>query len=399
MAEPKQPDVEILDSKKDYYTPQGDEHEEGVIETGALTVINAAEINQQVATARRYPRSPTQFRRKVFELVTYNMDVAESCIYAIPRDGKMIDGPSIRFAENLQIAWGNCRSGTEVTDIGDEFVTAEGIFFDLETNSATKAKIMRRITTKTGKRFSADMIATTGNAACSIALRNAILRGVPKSLWYELFDEAKKVAGGTQQTFGARRDRVVKDLGVQGATPDMIFALLGVTGIEDIKTEHVVHLRGLQNAIKDGETTLEAAFAHEEGLKPGEVAPKRPERSEFTRDAGKPEDKKPAEEAKPLAGGASESMSQGQTSSSGGDLHGERTGAANPNTKAWQDFKDAAAEKLAEAKLLKEVAAVRENFAAEFEGEDAKWWEKLCDARQKAVMEERIAATGAGKKK
>lgn len=293
------PEVELVDEKKDYYTPAGGEHEEGVIETSALSIINAAEVSQQISTARRYPRSPTQFRRKVFELVTYNMDVAESCIYAIPRDGKMIDGPSIRFAENLQIAWGNCRSGTEVTDIGDEFVTAEGVFFDLESNSATKAKIMRRITTKTGKRFSADMIATTGNAACSIALRNAILRGIPKSLWYELFDEAKKVAGGTSQTFGARRDRVIKDLGIQGATPDMIFALLGVTGIEDLKTEHVVHLRGLQNAIKDGETTLEAAFAPREGEgKPGEAVPPRPTRSEFERKPAETDPKPKAEEPK-----------------------------------------------------------------------------------------------------
>lgn len=283
MSTNQKPEAVIIDEPQKDYLAQQEDHEEGITE-GALAVVNAAEINQQIATAKRYPRYPAQFRRRVYEMSAYNMDVAESCIYALPRDGKMIDGPSIRFAEILQTAWGNCRSSTEVTDIGEEFVTSEGVFFDLESNSAVKAKILRRITNKHGKRYSADMIATTGNAACSIALRNAILRGIPRALWYELFDETKKVAAGTQQTFAARRDRVFKDLGIQGATPDMIFALLGITGINDVKTEHVVHLRGLQNAIKDGETTIDEAF-----IVGGPIKPATPKTSEFTRTDNPPE--------------------------------------------------------------------------------------------------------------
>ena len=300
MSNEAKPEVEI-ETKKDYYAPAGDEHDEGVIESGTLTVINTAEINQQIATAHRFPRSLTSFRRRVYEMVTIDTETAESCIYAVPRDGKMIDGPSIRFAEILLVGWGNHRSAAEVTSVDEEYVVAEGVFFDLETNGAIKAKIMRRIVGRPsaqfpkGKRYSVDGIANTGNAACSIALRNAVLRGVPKALWKDLWEEAKKVAGGTAQTFVTRRDKVMKELGIQGATPEMIFALLGIKGADDMQTEHLVHLRGLQNAIKDGETSLEDAFTVRGGEgRPGEAVPPRPQKSEFERKS--PEAPKPQQE-------------------------------------------------------------------------------------------------------
>src|SRR5690606_10968454 len=39
-----------------------------------------------------------------------------------------------------------------------------------------------------------------------------------------------------------------------------VFDLLGVEGIEDVKEDQLITLRGLANAIKDGETTVEEAF-------------------------------------------------------------------------------------------------------------------------------------------
>lgn len=394
----KTPEVEIEDPKKDFYTPLDDEHDEGVIESGAISVINAAEISQQISTARRYPRFPKSFRRRAFEMATYDQDGAVSCIYALPRDGKMIDGPSIRFAEILQIAWGNCRSATEVTDIGEEFVTAEGTFLDLETNMATKAKIMRRITNKSGKRFSTDMIATTGNAACSLALRNAILRGVPKALWKDIFDETKRVAAGSQQTFSMRRDKVMKELGIQGATPDMIFGLFGVVGIEDLKTEHLLHLQGLQNAIKDGETTIEAAFAAPD-LKPGEIAPKRPEKSEFDR---KPTDAKGE-------GKAAETQATGETGTATtvkteepkpSEQTASKEGAATTDETPRDSFREWFVDEIKRfdgCTTVREVCAVRDEIEPEVrENKDmAAELIKAADTRMSAIKE---AAKG-GKKK
>lgn len=379
------PEAEIIEPKKDYHTPQGMEHEEGSMEIGSMDIVSNAEIGQQIATAHRFPRSMTQFRRRVYEMVTLDTDIAESCIYAVPRDGKMIDGPSIRFAEILLVGYGNHRVSAEVTDIGDEFVTAEGIFFDLETNGAVRNKVMRRIVGKTGKRFGIDMIATTGNAASSIALRNAILRGIPQALWKDLFYEAKKVAAGTAQTFTTRRDKVIKELGLQGATPDMIFGLLGIKGPDDMQTEHLVHLRGLQNAIKDGETTLEAAFAAPD-LKPGEVAPPRPEKSAFERkptetkaeatekttgsttkqEAPKAEEAKPAEPITPAA----------ETEESG------------PAPDAFKDWLSDQIGELANVDRIRVLAETRTDVTKTLDGypDMEKEWNAACDARQQDIL-------------
>lgn len=371
--------------QKDYLAPM-EEHEDGVSE--GMAVINTAEINQQIATAHRFPRSITSFRRKVYEMVTLDTETAESCIYAIPRDGKIIDGPSIRFAEILLVGWGNYRAATEVTDIGDRFITAEGVFFDLETNGAIKAKTMRRIVGKStaqhpnGKRFGDDMIVTTGNAAASIALRNAITRGIPKALWKELFDEAKKVAGGSAQTFGVRRDKVIKELGIQGATPDQIFALLGVKGVDDLQTEHLVHLRGLQNAIKDGEVLVDEAFGPQ--LKPGQVAPSRPQQSDFERKEdptraiietkADPVKEEPKQEAK----------AEPEKKPVEADPEVNTAAAMASELDDW--YADQVKE-LAGTVKVRDVADLRDAVADQLDGERLKEWDGLCSARTKAILD------------
>lgn len=154
-----------------------------VAEEGMVALLNRSEIEQQIATARRFPRSIKRFRDESMQMVTLSESVAEQCIYALPRDGKTIEGPSARFAEVIASAWGNCRAGARVVDDKGEFVVSQGVFHDLERNVAITYEVQRRITNKKGQRFSADMIGVTANAACSIALRNAILKGVPKAFW------------------------------------------------------------------------------------------------------------------------------------------------------------------------------------------------------------------------
>jgi hypothetical protein len=382
------------EDRKDYLAePLPHEENVGVVEGSMLSVIDAAEISQQIATAHRFPRSFTSFRRRVYQMVTIDTETAESCIYAIPRDGKMIDGPSIRFAELLLVAWGNHRSAAEVTSIDDEFVVASGVFFDLETNGAIQAKVMRRITGKPspqfpkGKRFSQDMIATTGNAACSIALRNAVLRGVPKALWKDLFDEAKKVAGGTAQTFGTRRDKVLKELAIQGATPEQIYDLLGIKGVDDMVTEHLVHLRGLQNAIKDGETTVDEAFG--KARKPGEAVPQQPRESDFTRKdtggekAAAKDDKPPtdAKQEKPAAEPAEDPKPGASVAATGEQ-------PANSANDAIEDyFKDVMAE-IPKLDKVRKVADHREAAMENLEGYPEKLKElgAACDARTKEIL-------------
>lgn len=232
-------------------------------DTGTLALISRAELDQQITTARAYPRSVKRFLNEAREMVTLTEEIAESCMYALPRGGKTIEGPSARFAEMVASAWGNCRAGARVVAEERDFVVAQGIFHDLERNVAITYEVKRRITNRRGERFDTDMIGVTGNAACAIALRNAVLKGVPKAFWNSLYQEARKVAVGTVETLANKRAAMLGYFQKLGVTEAMILAKLEKPGVEDIGLDELAVLKGVATSIKEGEITPEAAFAME----------------------------------------------------------------------------------------------------------------------------------------
>lgn len=238
-------------------------------ESGTLAILNSSEINQQIATARKFPRSIKRARDEALELATLTEDVARECIYALPRkqDGKRItiEGPSARFAEILAHSWGNCRAGARVVDEQGDFVTAQGVFHDLEKNVAITYEVKRRIVNRDGHRFNADMIGVTANAACSIALRNAVLKGVPKALWTDILEAARKVLLGDSKTLATRRAAALAVMQKFGMQADDVCTVLGVGGVDDIGLEELVTMHGMCTALKDGDTTVEQLLAEATG--------------------------------------------------------------------------------------------------------------------------------------
>lgn len=237
-----------------------------------LMALNSSEIDTQIATAKRYPRSIKQFRNEAMEMVTLTEDIAGECIYSLPRGGKPIEGPSARFAEIVASAWGNARAGARIISEDEKFVTAQGAFFDLQRNVAITYEVKRRITDKSGHRFKDDMIGVTANAACSIALRNAILKGVPKAFWRDLYEAARATAIGNAETLSGKRAKMLQAFAKMGVQPEQVFKLLEVGGEQDITLDHLAQLRGVFTAIKEGDTTIEQIF--EDQKKPGSKATK-----------------------------------------------------------------------------------------------------------------------------
>jgi hypothetical protein len=233
------------------------------VDSSLAVGLSRAEIDTQVATAHRFPRQVSVVAKKILSLATLDEETAEECMFALARGGKPIQGPSIRFAEIVKTSYGNCRAASRVVhvDRNEKVVIAEGVFHDLETNTATRAEVRRRISDKYGRIFKDDMIVVTGNAACSIALRNAILSGVPKALWRKAFDSVQHTIAGDIKTLAETRDKAVKALANYGVTPAQIFTALGVAGIEDVTLEHIPTLRGMFSALKNGESTVEEMFS------------------------------------------------------------------------------------------------------------------------------------------
>jgi hypothetical protein len=228
------------------------------------------EIEAQLDAAHRYPRSVSRFLKESTGLATLTREVAESCMYTLPRSGKAITGPSVRLAEIVASSYGNLQVGSRIVSVEDKEVVAQGLAWDIERNVRCVTEVRRRITNKVGKRYDDDMITVTGNAAASIALRNAIYRVVPRAYVDSIFEKVRRVAIGDASTLANRRADVLARLAKMGATQDRVLARLEVRGVDDITAEHLEALIGWGTAIKDGGTTVDEAFPAPVPIPPAE---------------------------------------------------------------------------------------------------------------------------------
>jgi len=229
-------------------------------EPTALEEITRAEIDCAVATAKKYPRSIKRFRQEALTMATADKTIAGQCFYVLPRADKRIEGPSVRLAEIIASAWGNVRFGARIVSENEKEVVAQGVTHDLEKNVSTTIEVSRRITNKNGLKFSDDMIQVTKNAACSIALRNAIFKVVPKVYTQIIYEQAKKAAVGTLKTLKERVFSMMAKFGDMKVTEEMVLKLVKKPSVEDIDLTDVELLIGVYTAIKDGDTTIKEAF-------------------------------------------------------------------------------------------------------------------------------------------
>lgn len=221
-----------------------------------------AELNQAVTTARAFPRSITKAVQAIITLATLDEETAKECVYALPRGGKPIVGPSVRFAEIVASQWGNCHVGSRVVDI-DRFnkaIIAEGVFHDLETGLRVTKQITRRAVDRNGRLFNDDMLMVTSNAASSIAYREAVLKGIPKAVWRRAYEATLKVKAGDAKTLAVRRSDMLAAFAVWGVKPEQIFSALEIGGLDDIDLERMALLGAMHKQIKDGEQTVEEFF-------------------------------------------------------------------------------------------------------------------------------------------
>jgi CRISPR/Cas system-associated exonuclease Cas4 (RecB family) len=226
----------------------------------SLAALTRSEIDVQIATAKQYPRNLARVLGNIETLATMDEEVAGSCFYTLRRQGKVIEGPSVRRAEIIASSWGNLRVQARIIGNDGKMITAQGVCHDLESNYAVSLEVKRRITDKHGKTFSEDMQVVTGNAACAIAMRNALFKVVPAALVKKVIDKAKKVSLGESMTLETSRAKMLQYFKTIGVEEKQILDYLSIEKVDEINIDMVVELRGLANAIKEGTTTAKEAF-------------------------------------------------------------------------------------------------------------------------------------------
>ena len=102
-----------------------------------VDAVERANVDSQVATAKRYPRDIRRSIDNSVVMATMNQETAQSCNYALPRGGKPITGPSVHLAKIIVSNWGNMRTEAKVVQITDKQVISRGTCWDLETNVAS----------------------------------------------------------------------------------------------------------------------------------------------------------------------------------------------------------------------------------------------------------------------
>ena len=127
------------------------------------------------------------------------------------------------------------------------------------------ATVELEVTTGKMIRMNDDMITVTGNASNSIAFRNAVFSVIPKGITDICYNTAMEMITGDlsdeSKLIKKRNDIVGKMKTAYNVTEDQILKSIGLRSINQIKAEQIADLISIGQAIKDGDTTVEQAFA------------------------------------------------------------------------------------------------------------------------------------------
>jgi hypothetical protein len=237
-----------------------------IIRPSALEAIERAEIDVAISTAKQYPRDIANSIKQCKELALRTPQIAKTCNYAVPRGGKMIIGPSVHFARIVAYAWGNQTALARVIGCDHNDAHLQGVFHDLQSNSRIGIEMdwpVQAPHTETPQRWK-DQMSLAKRAGAAVALRTAIFNCVPMALFIDISETAKLVAVGEGKTFLEQRDSAISEFKGRGITQEMLYNYLEVGGLESIKTDHLIHLHALLQALVDQTVTIFDVFGDKE---------------------------------------------------------------------------------------------------------------------------------------
>ena len=247
-------------------------------ETAASAVATqaAAMVQARFTVALARPRDVDNFRARLLK-DCQRPGFAEVAIYSLPRGGKRIEGPSIRFVESALRAWGNADSQAQVLFEDDEKMIVRVTVTDLETNATYSsehriAKTVERRELKGGQKAlgertnsfgdrvflvqaTDDDLAMKMNALVSRAIRTNGLRLIPGDIVEEALDVVRKTQHTKDATDpDAGRKKVADAFATLGVSPAHLREYLGHELGTSAPAE-LADLRAVFAAIRDGQAT------------------------------------------------------------------------------------------------------------------------------------------------
>ena len=223
--------------------------------------VPADGIEIQIETARKYPRELDKVMTSIERIALSDPATAAGCFYRVKKGKSEITGLSVRMAEIFAACWGNLRCLSRILGHDGKRVTAQGICWDLESNVARCAEVQRSILYSNGATYSDEMITITGNAAASIAYRNAVLSVIPRALTAPLVERIRRAAlAEAGRDLAASVEKMLRAFEGIGVGRAEVLAYLKADAPEGISPEHLVEMRGIYTAIEEGDVKAAEIF-------------------------------------------------------------------------------------------------------------------------------------------
>ena len=236
---------------------QMDKINQGTIAIEASRAI--AEAQGKLVIAKRFPRDEVQSYAKAME-ACQRPTMAAKAFYSFPRGGQTVEGPTIRFAEELARCWGNIDYGSKELSQDDGKSEMQAYAWDLETNAQSVQNFTNPHQREQGKKMvtltsQRDIYENNANMATR-RLRSRILAILPAWFVEDAIAECKKTLAGQNDTpLIDRVKKMVVQFAKLGVTQEMIEKRLK-RKVDTMTSDDFVEYVGIYNAVKGGESKI-----------------------------------------------------------------------------------------------------------------------------------------------
>lgn len=243
---------------------QMDNINQGTVAVEASRAI--AEAQGKLVIAKRFPRNEVQSYAKAME-VCQRPSMAEKAFYSFPRGGQTVEGPTIRFAEELARCWGNIDYGIKELSQDEGKSEMQAYAWDLETNAQSVQNFTNPHKREQGKQMVSltsqrDIYENNANMATR-RLRSRILAILPSWFVDDAINECRKTLAGTNEVpLIDRVKKMVVSFAKLGVTQEMIEKRLKRKA-DSMTGDDFVEYVGIYNAIKNGESKISEWFEPE----------------------------------------------------------------------------------------------------------------------------------------
>lgn len=213
-----------------------------------------SEVQAQVFMAKQFPRNIVDSVDRIINECA-RTELAEMAVYAYPKGGQKVTGPSIRLAETLARCWGNIDYGIKEIEQKDGESSVIAYCWDLETNvkNSKTFKVKHEINAKgqlkklSDPRDIYELVANQG----ARRVRVCILATIPSDVVDKALEQCEETTKATADTSPEGIKKLLKAFESFEITKEQLEKRIG-SRIDAIAPAQVVTLRNIYASLKDG---------------------------------------------------------------------------------------------------------------------------------------------------